>query len=183
MTEAETKKVLAVLRGAYPNFYRGMGKEELLGVVALWQEMFADDPAAMVAAAVKRLIASDTKGFPPVIGQVKEQLRRLAAPAALSENEAWGMVRRAVRNGTYGAAEEFKRLPAVIQGILRPEDLKAWAAMDEGTVDSVVQSNFMRSYRARRAEAEEWQKLPEELKRLPLSMGEALPSLPEGLPG
>ena len=183
MTEAETKKVLAVLRGAYPNFYRGMGKDELLGVVALWTEMFADDPYPEVAAAVKRLIASDVKGFPPVIGQVKEQLRRLTAPAAMSENEAWALVRRAIRNGTYGAAEEYAKLPPVIQSLLRPEDLSAWAVLDEATVDSVVQSNFMRSYRARRAEAEEWQKLPEELKRLSLSMGEALPSLPEGLPG
>ena len=39
MTEAETKKVLAVLRGAYPNFYRGMGKEELLETLnLLWEE-------------------------------------------------------------------------------------------------------------------------------------------------
>ena len=35
MTRDETKLILAVLRSAFPNFYRGMGGEELSAIVNL----------------------------------------------------------------------------------------------------------------------------------------------------
>ena len=44
MNETETLKILAVLKGAYPAFYRGMSRKEADGVVALWAEMFTDEP-------------------------------------------------------------------------------------------------------------------------------------------
>lgn len=85
MTRDETIKILAVLKAAYPNFYRDMRREEGESVVALWCDMFIDDEYPVVAEAVKTLIASDTSGYPPVIGVVKARVaeRVRAARAAL----------------------------------------------------------------------------------------------------
>ena len=43
-------------------------------------DMFSAEDAAVVAAAVKSLIETDEKGFPPNIGQVKAKVREVAPP-------------------------------------------------------------------------------------------------------
>ena len=73
MNRKETQGVLALLRAAYPNFYKGQTKEDLLAVVNLWQIQFADFACEDVIRAVHALIATRTEGFPPTIGAVKEQ--------------------------------------------------------------------------------------------------------------
>lgn len=156
---------MAVLRGAYPQFYRNISRNEAEDTVNLWAEMFFDDPYPVVAAAVKALIASDSKGFPPVIGQVKDRIMKITSPAEMTEVEAWGMVQKALRNSVYGAAEEFDKLPSVLQKLVgSPAQLREWAMMDAETVQSVVASNFQRSYRARAAQVREFEALPGDVK-------------------
>ena len=75
MTRDETIKLLAILKAAYPNSYRGMTKEEANGTVAVWSAQFANMPAAVVMIAVNKLIS--TKTFPPSINEVKEKIRGL----------------------------------------------------------------------------------------------------------
>ena len=82
MTQDETLKIMAVLQAAYPNFYRGMTRQDAEGVVALWADMFAEDSYNTVAAAVRAFIASDSKGFPPVVGQIKQRVTELASRTA-----------------------------------------------------------------------------------------------------
>lgn len=96
MTTEETLKILFVLKATYPNFYRGMTRSEAEGIVALWTDMFSGDSYHAVAAAVKALITSDTKGFPPVIGQVKARVSELEATmAALPGSVARGSTKEA----------------------------------------------------------------------------------------
>lgn len=167
MTRTETTKILAVLRGAYPAFYRDMGRKEADGVVALWTEMFSEEPYELVAAAVKALIACDEKGFPPHIGAVKARIRQITTPQEMTEGEAWALVQRAVSRGIYNAREEYERLPKLIQGIVGSHNqLREWAMMDADTVQSVVASNFQRSYRARAAVNREYAALPADVKAL-----------------
>ena len=142
MNPTETKGVLALLRAAYPNFYKDMPRADLLAVVNLWQKQFEEFDGSLVLAAVNSLISSRVEGFPPTIGAVKEQIRKLTAPEKPSETEAWALVSRATRNGLYGYKEEFEKLPPDIRRVVgSPEQLKA----DE--VESVIASHFMRAYR------------------------------------
>lgn len=77
MKREDVIKLMSVLRGAYPQFYRDVGRQEALDTISLWTDMFAEDDAAIVAAAVKALIATDSKGYPPHIGAVKAKIRQL----------------------------------------------------------------------------------------------------------
>ena len=86
MTRDETLKIMAVLKATYPNFYKDMTRRDAEGVVALWTDMFSEDSYNAVAAAVKAFIASDSKGFPPVVGQVKQRVTELASAKALPGN-------------------------------------------------------------------------------------------------
>lgn len=114
MTRDETLKIMAVLKATYPNFYKDMTRRDAEGVVALWTDMFAEDSYNAVAAAVKAFIASDSKGFPPVVGQVKQRVMELANTKALpgsvsrgSEKEA-AWVRRYV-NADHGGLGHISR--------------------------------------------------------------------------
>ena len=91
MTRDETLKIMAVLKATYPNFYKDMTRRDAEGVVALWTDMFAEDSYNTVAAAVKAFIASDSKGFPPVVGQVKQRVAALsgAVQQVCDKKTAW----------------------------------------------------------------------------------------------
>ena len=67
----ESTKILAILRIAYPGFYKGMREKDHFDTVVLWATMFKDEPFELVSAAVKTFIASDEKGYPPHIGAIK----------------------------------------------------------------------------------------------------------------
>ena len=166
MTREETLRILAVLRAAYPNFYKGMEREELQSIAALWQEMFLEDEYAVVALAAKALIASSSSGYPPVIGQIKEKIRLLRSPKAMCGEEAWSLVRRALSNGLYGSREEFAKLPEGIQELVgSPAALRCWAAMDVGEVETVIKSQFLKGYREKQEYKKQVDALPESVRR------------------
>ena len=167
MERNDVLKIMAVLRGAYPQFYRGITRVEAEDTVNLWVDMFGNDDPALVAAAVKSVIEGDEKGFPPTIGQVKAKMRLLTGKAETTEQEAWNMVAAAIKNGLYGADEEFEKFPPEIRRIVgSPSALREWARMDTDTVHSVIASNFQRSYRAVAAKAAERAKLPPDVLAL-----------------
>ena len=166
MDRQETMKILSVLRGAYPAFYRDTSRQEAEAIVNLWAEMFRDEDYMLVSAAVKSLIVADKKGFPPVIGQVKEYIRKLTEPEEMTEQAAWALVAKAVRNGTWGAKEEFDALPPQIQRVVgSPTQLRDWAQMDSDSLHSVVASNFQRSYRAKVKADKEYAALPSDVRK------------------
>lgn len=167
MERSDVLKIMAVLRGAYPQFYRNINRQEAEDTVNLWQDMFRADDPQIVAAAVKSVIEGDEKGFPPTIGQVKAKMRLITGSDELNEADAWQMVAKAIRNGIYGAQEEFEKFPPIVRRIVgSPNTLREWARMDTETVHSVVSSNFQRSFRAISAKEHEYTKLPAEVKEL-----------------
>lgn len=92
----------------------------------------------------------------------------------MTEQEAWGLVANALKNSAYHSEQEFAKLPPEIQSVIHdPAQLKAWA-IDDNFNESVVSSNFMRSYRARAASIREFKALPEDVKRLAISYGAGL---------
>lgn len=176
MNRRETAEVLGVLRAAYPGFYKGMDKRELDGIVSLWQDLLGGYPSAVVGAAVKGLIASDAKGWPPAIGQVMAKVRLLTEPERGTEQEAWDILRAAIGKSGYDAPAQFAALPEDIRAVVHsPSQLHAWA-IDEDFNEAVVSSNFMRSYRARMAQRKELAALPEDVRALlPQFRGEREP--------
>lgn len=182
MNYDETLAIMGVLKAAYPNYYKGMTKKDAEGIVELWTAMFAGEPASVVAAAVKAHIASDSKGFPPHIGAIKEAIAKLMQPEMMTEQEAAAIVLRAAANGSYGAQEEFDKLPPVLQRLVgSPSQLKEWAAMEADAVQSVVASNLQRSYREIAKREKEMLLLPSDIRATmeKLAAGKTL-SLTEG---
>lgn len=167
MDRLETAEILTVLKAAYQQFYNGLSAEDANGIVDLWAEMFKDEPAAVVAVAVKAMIASRTNTFPPNIGEVKAQIVKMQAPQEMTATEAWALVYKAIANSGYCAQEEYDRLPKTLQRLVgSPSQLREWSMMEADTVQSVVASNFQRSYTARIKSDREYMALPSDIKQM-----------------
>lgn len=161
MNTVETKKIMAALWAAYPGFYAKAGNEDQANAVELWQTCFDAEPYELVSAAVYALIKTRPNSYPPAIGEVTAQIQRLIRPNEMTAMEAWGLVAKALRNSAYGSEEEFAKLPPAVQRVAHsPAQLREWALMDAGTVQSVVASNFQRAYAARQKSDREFEALP-----------------------
>lgn len=165
MTKQETANIMAVLKAAYPSFYRNMSDVDVVASVNLWQRLFVDEPYDLVSAAVLALIKTRAETYPPAPGEVTEKIQRLKNPGEITEAEAWSLVSKAIRNGIYGSKEEFAKLPPdVQQAVGSHEQLKEWAIMDSEEVQTVVASNFQRSFRKRQKTNREMEALPSTIK-------------------
>lgn len=161
MTREETIKILMSIQAAYPNYK----PQDKTIAVNTWCEMLSEYTYQQVSMALKAYILSDSSGFAPSIGQLVEKMHTIQKPADFSEMEAWGMVSKALRNGYYHSEEEFAKLPPLVQkSVGTPNMLKNWAETDLDVIESVIQSNFMRTYRAVAQREHEVSKMPAPIK-------------------
>ena len=163
MTETEVRKLLAMTQAVYPN-YNPPSRE---AAVNAWLMCLSEYDNNVVMAAFKAYITTDTSGFAPSIGQLLDKLHAIQNPQELNEMEAWSLVSKALRNGYYGAVEEFNKLPPLVQkAVGSPDNLRNWAQTDSESIENVVQSNFMRTYRTVVNRAKEYQKMPKDIQAL-----------------
>ena len=162
MTTKETSVIMEAIRLAYQRT-AVMTQADAEKTLALWSAMFADTPYEQVNQAVKSFIMTDTKGFPPTIGQINALITEAKMSNLPSANEAWGLVRKAISNGLYGAKEEFDALPEICQKVVAtPSNLYDWANLDHKGLN-VVRSTFLARYSDVLADLEYSISLPEKL--------------------
>lgn len=161
----ETAAVMAILKVAYPRYYANITTAEAKEIINLWHTMLGEYPANVVNAAVKVLIATST--YPPTIADVIARIKQLTEKDTMSEVAAWGLVKKAIRNSTYYAQEEYAKLPPEIQETIGdPVVLREWAMSDDESTETVIASNFMRSYKAKLKERKAYEAIPSEIKAM-----------------
>lgn len=142
MEREDAKRIVRIISAAYPSYHRS--QQMLSDAVELWTMVFAEDHVIAVEAAL-RVYISQPHEYAPTPGQIKEIMFNMANPDLLSEQDAWGLVLKALRNSLYGAAEEFDKLPEDVQkAIGSPAYLRETAL--NGNI-SVEESHFARRYR------------------------------------
>lgn len=163
MNKSEAIQVLTVLKTAYPNFYKTLSKSDAENTIELWATMFESEPVNLVIEAVKTLICS--LKYPPTIADVKEKIREITKPGTMTELEAWSKVKGSI--SYYNAGNAFNGLPPLLQKLVgSPQQLREWAIMDIDTLNTVVQSNFLRSYSAKVKQEAMRELIPESTKVL-----------------
>lgn len=147
----------------YPNYK----PNNLSETVDVWNMMLENYSYEQVSVALKAYIHSDISGFAPSIGQLIGKIQTISQPQELDGMTAWGLVSKALRNGTYGAVEEFSKLPPLVkQAVGLPDNLKNWATSDYQTIETVIQSNFLRTYETVVKRANEINRMPDDIKSL-----------------
>lgn len=163
MTREQVGKLLMTIQAYYPN-YNPPDKEITLNA---WYIMLAEYPEELVLQALRACIATNTSGFAPDVGQIMSKIQTISQPQELNGMAAWGLVSKALRNGTYGAVEEFNKLPPLVkQAVGMPDNLKNWATSDYQTIETVIQSNFLRTYETVVKRANEINRMPDDIKSL-----------------
>ena len=167
MNRKELLGIFAILEANYEPQFAKRSNLNKQAMVNLWEEHFLDKDFGLVKAAVNAYISTDTTGFLPNVGQINEQIRALTTGGQITEQEAVAMLIKATRNGLYGAEREYEKLPPILQRLAgSPEQIRAWARMDEDELNTVVASNLMRSYRAIAKKEELQQTLPSSIKTM-----------------
>lgn len=147
----------------YPNYK----PNNLSETVDVWQMMLDEYSYNQVSIALKAYVTSDTSGFAPSVGEIVAKMQLVSQPQELDGMAAWGLVSKALRNGTYGAVEEFNKLPPLVrQAVGMPDNLKNWATSDYQTIETVIQSNFLRTYETIVKRANEINRMPDNIKSL-----------------
>ena len=162
MKKEEVKKILAGIITAYPNYRPGNMED----TVKTWEAMLSDYTYEQVFPALKAYILSDNRGFPPSIGQIVAKIHMPEEMNEIGDMQAWHMVYLAICDSAYHAEERFCELPETIRrAVGSPANLREWGQMETETVNSVIQSQFLRSYRAEVKRASDLRKLSADLLR------------------
>ena len=152
MNKQESMKLWVVLTTNYKKYYENYSNIEIDTLVDLWANIFIDKSYNEVSRALYSFMATDTKGFPPVPGQLMELIDKVKETASgndtyMSEVQAWGLVTRAVSNSIYNSDKEFEKLPDMIKKTIHSPAYLRELAMQEFN-SSVESSNFKRAYRS-----------------------------------
>ena len=162
MTEKEVRQLLAMTQAVYPN-YNPPSRE---AAVNAWLLCLSEYDNSLVMAAFKAYMTTNTSGFAPAPGQLREILQTLTQPQELNELEAWSLVRKALSDSSYNSVERFQELPPIVQkAVGTPQQLKIWACDSEFN-ENVVSSNFIKTYRTEVKRATELNKMPENVRKL-----------------
>lgn len=161
-TDKETRKIIAVLMVAYPN-YKPINIDF---TVSVWTDMLSDYSYSEVDMSIKAYISTDTSGFAPAIGQVIDKIKSITTPQQMTDAEAWSLVRKAISDSSYNATDRFNELPITCQrAVGSPAQLRMWA-LDASYNENIVSSNFMRSYRTEVARQNELSRMPSEVRQI-----------------
>jgi hypothetical protein len=156
-------KIIAMLEVSYPQHYARLSKEQLNNQIMLWTELLVEDNANLIANAVKAIINGDPSPFPPNIGQIRNKAHELI-DNSIDPQSAWNVLYKAICNSSYKANEEYEKLPEDIKLSVSPKMLREWATMDVDELNTVVASNWMRSFKERAKKAKDYQLLPNSIK-------------------
>lgn len=165
MTRDEFKVMVKALKAVYtqPSFIPDKGAFEI------WYGLLKDLDYETATYAVKKYMQTEERE--PSVASIRKHAMsfREAQNDEFNEISAWQLVLKAIRNSAYHADEEFAKLPPVVQrAVANPGQLHEWAIMEnvDGNTMSVMQSHFMRTYRAELAMEKEKQKLSPDVLKL-----------------
>jgi len=143
MTRDECKKILMIIDATFPNFKVNNASETL----DAWYFMLKDFDYTAIANGLRVFVATSGSAFAPSVSELIESARE---PAMLNENDAvsaWNQVRKAIKDSYYHAEEHFAEFDETTKQVVgNPSQLRSWGQMESTEVDSVVWSNFKRSY-------------------------------------
>ena len=140
-------KLLGIIYEAYHFFGKDQTPEKAAVAVKLWHNVIGNAPYELVEAAIYAHIAKNE--YPPTIAHIRKEMEKLTeTEEELTEVEAMNLIIQAASNSIYNAGAEYKKLPPVLQKLVgSPRQLRDLATMDTKTINSVVTSNFSRSYK------------------------------------
>lgn len=115
MTKEESKQILMILKANYPHSFKGWNEDQATYFTLLWAEAFKNAKLQEVVQAVKNVIYTDTREFPPNIAQIKEEMFKKYESVQADKSQSWETVLRSAKCDYQRARENFDKLPPNIK--------------------------------------------------------------------
>lgn len=159
MEREEVRKILTVLRTAYPQSFTNHTKESATMLMDLWYEIFKNTPTALVTLAVKDIIAHDVRDFAPNPGQVNNRIAQLITiPEDEDGEKAWKAVIGAIRSvrkfeGYNSDDAEYNRrvysfLPDLVRSIYSLSDIYRMSDISSKDLNAYEKPKFLKVYKS-----------------------------------
>lgn len=163
MTRDETKVIIGAMMASYPNYKPA----DLKMTVDTWTLMLEEYSYSEIQTALRTFISTDTSGFAPSIGQLIDQIHTVREMNH-EENpmSAWDKVMDAIGNATYGANEEFEKLPDIAKQVLRSPSQLRMMATNEDFNEDVEKALFMKTYAEMQKKQKQINRMPSEVKQM-----------------
>ena len=149
----------------FPNFKVDTGNMDL--IEETWLAVLSPYTAQEISIALNTIV-SEGVTFAPSVGEIIAKIKSIGEKIhgeELTEMQAWVLVRKALSNSVYNSKAEFDKLPPKVkEAVGDPFNLQEWAKNDFETVDTVIQSNFLRSYRRVEMSHKEINALPDSVR-------------------
>lgn len=131
-----------------------------------WYRLLGDIPFDLAKAAVEAHACISP--FPPTIADIRQRVAKIRQDGEggeLTEAEAWAMVSKAISRASTYSVKDFEAFPpAVKRAVGSPRQLCEWGLMEVEVVQSVISSNFRRSYAQALTQHREAAMLPESVR-------------------
>lgn len=170
MTEKETLKILAVLAALYPAdmAINGNTSEEISSkkrlITSTWMKQFENYSYEEVSGAIHAHIGNDIYGKAPTIGKIKSMIQKVTEPY-ITPIEAWNILYYAICHGGYDMRKVHEKLPYEIKICVTPEQMYEWGfETDAKTCQTVIASNFQRSFQAKQQYLKQMDNIPSAAK-------------------
>ena len=145
MTRQETVELIHSIVSLFPNWH----PDNLTETVNAWNWALQEYPAPAVKASLQIYLKTSRTGFAPSVSQLIDGMHSVKDNNRMTEGEAWMIVKKAIADSGYNAKEHFDAFPPEIKkAVGSPEMLRTWGMTDSDEVNTVIMSNFQRTYRA-----------------------------------
>ena len=119
MNKAEIGKALAILKVAYPAYYKDLTPQDVEALVNLWEVHFGNREEKELVNAIHMYIHENVSKFPPTINDLVNIMDKTYLPTmAEALDEYWSHVRR------YSDAESWKELPAYMRCAVSSSEMR-----------------------------------------------------------
>lgn len=170
MTREEVITFVQKIVSMYPSRFDSNAKvQNYVNVVA---PAYSTVPLDKAVVALQDFIITSNSAFPPEPAQIIGGIAKLEAKIKAEQErpaealEAWSHVYRAIKNGFYHASEEWEKLTPMEQAAMgSPQAIRDAAQMENSAVNTVVQANFIKSYKSIMERKEKNLLLPNEIQR------------------
>lgn len=134
-------------------------------VLQLWYALIGHLPYEVASAAVQ--IHMRESAFPPKPANIIQNAERiLPKNQRMTAQEAWALVSKAIRNGSYEAQQEYNKLPDLVKRCVGSPDRIREMALDTDYNEGVESSNFIKTYNELVKRQDEYDRLPDNVKLL-----------------
>ena len=154
MNKTDVVKMFAVIKAAYPS--DPAFQQPKPDMVTVWAEMLSDIPYERIGAALKAHISSSP--FPPKISDI----RGWATVKVDNTGEAWGLVKKAIRD--YGYWQKEAALASLPDEVRRIVVQLGWESLCTSENEMADRAHFLKVYQAYQERENRYSALPDAVR-------------------